>query len=244
MRSLPTFNKPLRSHPTIATGKDLAIALLVSWLLVPVCFGEENESKFPIVRREIPHGPRWISTIEYPVVGDPMVDAAIRSVVKEDCYSANYSGQMTVDDGRCSQKVSAVLVRGEFLVLTIDNFEYRMGFPHGDEERERRTFKRSGNGWDPVKKNGLISDSVDCQKRIASLVYSQIKPQVSEKQVQGFDTPSDIWKMATQVPTENGVRFEYQADSFNASGPPRPAFVTYEVLGSCFAPTTMASDAH
>ncbi len=227
----------LKEGNPMPSVQGVVLALGMSVLVVSICFSADKESKFPTVRKEIPHGPKWSSVTEYSVTGDPAVDAAIRSVLKEDCYP----GMMAVDDGRCSQTVTAEIVRGKFLVLTIDNAEYQTGSPHGSEDWETRTYMKVGNRWQPIAKNGLLMDAAECQRRIASLVYGAIRPQLSADQVKGFDTPADLLKMASQVLTEEGIRFANQQYDFGGYIPPKPVVITYQALGSCFAPRIEAS---
>ena len=237
MSRSPTVRELLRSRYPTGYVRDAIFGLAISLLITPACFGGGKESKFLTVRKEIPHGPKWTSVIEYSVVGDPAVDAMIRSVLKEDCYP----GMMAVDDGRCSQTVTAEIVRSEFLILTIDNAEYETGSPHGSEDWETRTYMKAGDRWQPIARNGLLLDAAECQKRIASLVYGAIRPQLSSEQVKGSDTPADLLKMASQVPTEDGIRFAYQQYDFGGYVPPKPVVITYQDLGACFAPRTEAS---
>jgi hypothetical protein len=189
-------------------------------------------SPFPTSRREIAHGPHWTSTMEYSVAGDVAIDSIIQSLVVQDCYP----GMMVVDDGRCTQSVTAKLVRDVYLVVTIERSEYQTGSPHGSDESETRTFKKAAGNWLPVASN-MISVAPNCQRRIGDFVYKQIRPNIQPDIVESLDKShllSDI--DAPQVLTEAGIVLDFQQYEFGAYVPPAPITLDWRFIGSCFHP--------
>ncbi len=186
---------------------------------------------FRIVKKKILHAPRWTSTIEYPVIGDSIIDSDIREFAKE-CYNP---GEFIVDDGRCSQIVTANIVRGDYLVLKLESADYAAGQAHGEDSWSYKTYRRAYGNWIPVR-NSFISQNAECQGRVAAILDLQVKPQLSDAQLQGDQGAGGALEAASQVITDRGVTFEYQQYAFGSYAPPTPVTVSYRVLGACFEP--------
>jgi hypothetical protein len=168
----------LRHKPIMAA---LLVASVAGYRPALAAEGNPALSAFPTTRREIAHGPHWTSTMEYSVAGDAAIDALIQLVV-DDCYP----GMMTVDDGRCEQRVTAKVVRSVYLVVIIENFEYQTGAAHGSDQTETRTFKNVAGSWISIA-NNMVSEAPGCQERIGDFVYKSVRPSLPPDLVASLD---------------------------------------------------------
>ena len=192
---------------------------------------------FQVINKTIKHGDKWTSKMEYPIVGDVGIDSRIGQFI-HDCYEGDDG-----DAGNCVQSVTADLILGKYLVLTFDHFTYEEGAPHGDEEVERSTYVKGGNGWAPIAPNGLIAQNDHCQKRYASLLNRRIRPEMGLKWA-NEDAPEfdDLFKSAQQVLIVDGVIFEFNQYELGPRVSPEGIFVDFKTLGDCFAPQVLARD--
>ncbi|HWZ63032.1 MAG TPA: hypothetical protein VNX02_08420 [Steroidobacteraceae bacterium] len=187
-----------------------------------------DKSTFRMVSRSIPHGDNWVSTIEYPIIGDAGVDSEIEAFIK-DCYTDD-SGP----DGHCSQTVAANLIRDHFLVLTFESFSYEEGTPHGQDGLSFKIFRREGTAWRALEKNSFIAEDPSCQRRYAALTNRRVFPELTEKGAAQWKF-GDLFQIAEQLPTADGLLFFYESYALGPYIPPQPFLVDYKSLGSCFS---------
>ncbi len=195
-----------------------------------------------LVRRTIAHGPKWTSTLAYPVIGDQEVDQQISEFIT-DCIGDDDASQEE-PDGNCVREVSSETVRnGQFLVVTLQSYEYETGSAHGHGEASVRVFEQKRGGWAPVAASALISGSQACRRRVGSLLYRRVWQQLAQSYRNGSDSDfqEELITSAEMGLTDDGVVFSYAQYQFGSYIPPQPVLLSYKVLGACFAPRLHAS---
>ena len=190
-----------------------------------------------LVRRTIAHGPKWTSTLAYPVIGDEQVDQQI-SEFMTDCIGEDDESQEEPDGNCVRAAISETVLDGQFLVVTLESYEFETGSAHGHGESSVRVFQQERGAWAPVAADAVISESKACRRRVGSLLYRRVWQQLAESYRNGSDAAFDeeLITSAEQGLTDAGVVFSYAQYQFGSYIPPEPVLLSYNVLGACFAP--------
>jgi hypothetical protein len=208
----------------------------------------EEKSPFKTVSSEATHGPKWTSTIKYPVIGDAALDQRIKSFLKYDCIwddkaenerrdFGDTSADTDQQEGKCSRSVLSYVVEGRFLILIFSSFSYSAGEPHGQGDESIETYMREGAAWTHIEKNSLISSNPTCRKHYAALTNRHIRPQLTDEfAAQVAPAFDSLFEEAEQVLTPEGVLFHYGEYSLGPRNPPEGFLVDFKTLGACFAP--------
>jgi hypothetical protein len=173
-----------------------------------------DEKPYPMVCKALPCGSDCRCDIEYPKIRGATVAAEIRSFTEKfNCEGdGNYHGG----------KVTASIIRGSYLVLS---FSYHAGWT----TVSTKLFHKTKTGWKPLKKEDVLDSTPKCQGKINSLLYRQLKPQLSN-----LDSQERLLDSADIAIRTQGLSFSYdpyQLGSY-AEGP-WPVLLSYKMLDGC-----------
>jgi hypothetical protein len=161
--------------------------------------------------------------VEYPDVHDPVVAAEIKSFTRGFCKEGEEC-QGTESEGT----VTAMIVGGAYLTLTFSTRVDYDGAAHPMSHDETELFRKGKKGWERLKKEDLLKSTEKCEERIDSLLYRQVRPQLSE-----LDSQDGLFNSAQIEIGSQGLIFSYQPYEFGAYIGPAPALLPYKILGDC-----------
>jgi len=179
-----------------------------------------KKDPYPIVHEKRPCGLNCKCEIEYPKISDPAIAADIKKFTKGNCED---------DFDETVKKVTATIVRDAYLTLTFSYYGYSHGAAHGSGNEETKLFRKGKDCWKPIDKEDLLNLSPMCQKRINSLLYRQLKSQLSH-----LDSQEDLLDTAQIAIGSQGLIFSYaQYELGSYAEGPWPVLLSYKALGSC-----------
>jgi hypothetical protein len=192
-------------------------------------------SPFPVVKKDIPHGEKWVTKLEYPEIKTPAISAQISKFVT-DCYETDEGKDAEGnDEGECVRMVSAKIINKNLMTLNFSSSEYHTGAAHGYGEDHTFLYRKREQNWRLIKSDELFDSSDKCQKLIGSLIYRKLKPMLLSSLEQGTTGPDDLLGDSDVSLDAQGVIFSYQQYELGRYGEgPGSNMIPYKSFGKCF----------
>jgi hypothetical protein len=180
-----------------------------------------EKDPYPIIRKKKSRQCKCV--VEYPDISDPVVAADVKAFTRDFCKDGEEC------QGSESQgTVTATIVGGAYLTLTFSTRLDYDGAAHPMCHDETKLFRKGKKGWEPIKKEDLFKSTEKCDQRINSLLYRQVRPQLTH-----LDSLDGLLDRAQIEIGGQGLIFYYRPYEFGSYIGPAPALLPYKVLGDC-----------
>lgn len=192
-----------------------------------------DDSAFPVTHNVTTDSVGAETTVSYPAINDSNIDKEILKFVG-DCDWEDYSH---TKGSKCSNTVSASIIKDEYLVIHFDGYMYAAGTPHGYGNQHTKIYRKIDQIWQPIKGSDFFVDSDYCHENINSMLYRQLKPlklSSLETNQDSDQEPLDLMEEADIYPTAQGIEFAYQQYQLGSyAQTPWPVLVPWNNLSKC-----------
>lgn len=192
-----------------------------------------DDSSFPVTHNVTTDSAGAETSVSYPTVNDSNIDKEILQFIGN-CDWEEYSHEV---GSKCSNTVSASIIKDEYLVIHFGGYMYAAGTPHGYGNQHTKIYRKNSQTWQPIKGADFFVDSDYCHENINSMIYRKLKPlRLSSLETdQDSDQESlDLIEEADIYPTAQGIEFafqQYQLGSYAQT--PQPALIPWSNLNKC-----------
>jgi hypothetical protein len=178
-----------------------------------------EKAPYPTVNKKKPCGSHCKCEVKYPIIRDRAITRQVKSFMKGGCE----------DGAEVIRTVTASITSGKYLSLSFSHYYYAYGTPHGYGNEEIKLFRKGKNGWVPLGKEALFDSESKCEDKINSLLFRQLKPQLSR-----LESQEGLLDGAQVAIGSQGIIFSYAQYELGAYAEgPLPVLLPYKALGSC-----------
>lgn len=192
-----------------------------------------DESAFPVTHNATNDSVGAKTTVSYPTINDSNIDKEILKFIGA-CGWEVYSH---ATGSKCSNTVTASIIKDEYLVLHFEGYMYAAGTPHGYGNQHTKIYRKTKQAWQPIKGTDFFVDSDYCHENINSMIYRKLKPlglSSLEADQDADQEPLDLIEEADIYPTAQGIEFAYQQYQLGSyAQTPQPALVPWKDINKC-----------